>query len=1089
MLVHAIQLLRRTAYALCLVVYLAGASSPVTQAQVTVEDSLRNLVEKFYSLYQEEEIEGLMLLWSAGSPDLAAAKKSLQQTFEANDKIKVERLSFGRISVAGEKAEIRVSVEISGVDAKTGKPSEGLGKQNRTLHLIKDAGVWKIWRGLSSEEELAAALAEAKTDVERNDLIEANNELMTADLVTALLARGGHLYVQGKQSQALAVYTFAGVITDRLGDRNGRAAVELRIGNVHLYRRNFTEALEYYGRSLELSEKMGNKAGCAPALNNIGVVYRLSGDYPKAIEHFRRSLAIKEETGDKTGVAGTLTNLGLVCASQGNFTEALEYYDKALTILETGSDKYSVSLLLNNMGVAYRSQGDYAKGLECYQKSLKIAEEIGDKITIGNILNNIGSVHQSQGNYSQALEYHERSLDIAREIDHKSLIGSSLHNIGNIYQVRGDYAQALKYYQARMRLAEDRGEKTAYTSISIGIVHRSRGEYAQAVEHYEHGLKIASDTGDRSAIALALASLAYVDNVRGNHAQAIDRAQRAADLARQIGYPTVIWQSCMEMGYAYETLGRSELARKAYEEAIAAVEEVRVRIGGGEQERQRFFEGQVDPYHAMVNLLVRQNQLVAAFTFAERAKGRALLDTLHSGKVRITTAMSREEQEQESKLVDSLVSLNARLYAEKARPQPDQNRLVEIESLIENARLDYEGFMTSLYAAHPELKVRRGQAQPISLEQADKLIRGQGDALLEYVVTEKSTQLFVLTKPQPAQSAGRPSNTVTLKVFTIKITEKELASRVSRFRERLANRYVGFSDEAKELYDVLLGPARRELANKTNLIIAPDGALWELPFQALKSEPKRYLIQDAAVSYAPSLTVLHHMKALPRPLNQQRRKLLALGNPSVGKEISQRVKTVFMDQELGPLPEAERQVKLLKQLYGSGQSKVYVGPDASENRVKAEAPEFSILHIAAHGILNDKSPMYSHLLLSQQGGSRNEDGLLEAWEILKLDLKADLVVLSACETARGRIGNGEGMIGLAWACFVAGAPTTVVSQWKVESRSTTELMVDFHRNLLGTERPARKADALRRAALKLLKTSRYNHPFYWAAFIVVGDGR
>jgi CHAT domain-containing protein len=127
--------------------------------------------------------------------------------------------------------------------------------------------------------------------------------------------------------------------------------------------------------------------------------------------------------------------------------------------------------------------------------------------------------------------------------------------------------------------------------------------------------------------------------------------------------------------------------------------------------------------------------------------------------------------------------------------------------------------------------------------------------------------------------------------------------------------------------------------------------------------------------------------------------------------------------------------------------------------------------------------MYSHVVLAQSGDQK-EDGLLEAWEIMQMDLQADLAVLSACETARGRIGAGEGVIGLSWALFVAGCPTTVVSQWKVESSSTTELMLAFHRNLqLG----ANKSEALRQAALKLMNDKRYNHPFYWAGFIVVGN--
>ena len=143
------------------------------------------------------------------------------------------------------------------------------------------------------------------------------------------------------------------------------------------------------------------------------------------------------------------------------------------------------------------------------------------------------------------------------------------------------------------------------------------------------------------------------------------------------------------------------------------------------------------------------------------------------------------------------------------------------------------------------------------------------------------------------------------------------------------------------------------------------------------------------------------------------------------------------------------------------------------------------------GVLNDAAPMYSHLMLAP--GDKNEDGLLEAWELMQLDLKAELAVLSACETARGRYGAGEGMIGLTWALFVAGVPTTVVSQWKVESASTRDLMVNFHRGLgsppgLGKTK-ATKTEALRQAALKVMNNPETTHPFYWAGFVLVGDHR
>jgi CHAT domain-containing protein len=160
--------------------------------------------------------------------------------------------------------------------------------------------------------------------------------------------------------------------------------------------------------------------------------------------------------------------------------------------------------------------------------------------------------------------------------------------------------------------------------------------------------------------------------------------------------------------------------------------------------------------------------------------------------------------------------------------------------------------------------------------------------------------------------------------------------------------------------------------------------------------------------------------------------------------------------------------------------------------VKEQSARYRILHLAAHGILNDVSPMYSHVLLSQTPGESREDGLLEAWEMMNLDLNADLVVLTACETARGRVGAGEGMIGMSWALFVAGSPRTVASQWKVEAASTTALMVEFHKKFKtkydNKQPPISTAEAMRQAALKVMRNPEYRHPFYWGGFIVVGDG-
>ncbi len=175
------------------------------------------------------------------------------------------------------------------------------------------------------------------------------------------------------------------------------------------------------------------------------------------------------------------------------------------------------------------------------------------------------------------------------------------------------------------------------------------------------------------------------------------------------------------------------------------------------------------------------------------------------------------------------------------------------------------------------------------------------------------------------------------------------------------------------------------------------------------------------------------------------------------------------------------------EIWGHSRSKVFIGADAGKKLFKTEAANYQVIHLATHGILDDSNPMYSRLMMARTDGDPDDDGLLEAREIMQLHLHASLVVLSACQTARGRIGAGEGVIGISWAFFMAGVPTTVVSQWKVESASTAVLMISFHRHLKDTNGTS-KAQALRHAALDLLKDKSYQHPFYWAGFVMIGNG-
>ena len=1057
-----------------------SASSALAPQHSSDETALRALAEAFFHTWAAKDLDGFLRLWSDKSTELEARRKSSQELFAGSEKIELRNLTIRAVKVEGANARVRVETDARVTEAGTGKEKAGYGKTLRTLECVKEAGHWKVRGEASTYDEIGAALAAANSDQERAALLAEEKEFATAELARAMINQGNRLYSQGEYTRAMTFLRLAQSVAEKIGARTEIARATHNLGNVHLSQGDYAQALERYRQGMTMYEALDDKVGIASMLNNIGNVHRLQGDYPQALDHFQRSLAIREALGNQAGVATALNNIGIVHDIQGNHTRALEYYQRSLKVSEDIRDKVGIARSLNNLGLAEHHLGDYARALEYFQRSLLMGESLGDKTGIPSRLVNIGLVHDAQGSYALALEYYQKSLALYESFGDKFGIARALNNIGGVNVEQGDYAQALERYQKSLALRESMGDKAgvAEAIFNIGIVHSRQGDYAQALERFQKSLAMYEALGSKGLLALTLKSIGRTYGLQENYAKSLEYAERSATVARSIGESDTLWESLTFVHRAYRQLNRPVEARQALEEAITIIETLRYQIAGGVEAQQRFFQSKVSPYHAMIELLLHEGRPTDALTFAEHAKARVLLDVLKTGRVNSAKAMTGQEQEQESKLRSELVSLNTQVTRASQQASPDQARLDELKSLREKARLKYEAFQTSLYAAHPELRAQRGDAPVVKGDEIAALLPNARSALLEYLVTDEMTYLFAITK-----SAG-------LQVYSLPIKRDELIKQTENFRRQLAGRDLGFRASAGGLYQLLLKPAEAQLRGKTNLIIAPDDKLWDLPFQALLTRAGRYVIESSAVSYVPSLTVLREMKA---QRNRRRAEttgptVLALGNPTIGKETIERAGLALRDEKLNPLPEAEKEVKALGQLYGNARSKIYIGAEAREDRLKAEAAQARILHFATHGILNNASPMYSHLVLAR--GDTNEDGLLEAWELTQMDLRADLVVLSACETARGRFGAGEGVIGLSWAMFVAGAPATVVSQWKVESASTRELMLGFHQGLMASSKAKMtKAEALRQAALKLMKNPGASHPFYWAGFVLVGDGR
>lgn len=953
-------------------------------------------------------------------------------------------------------------------------------------------------KGLTNGEPPAALNARAVPLMQKGDYAEA---LRLSQLAARLAEQSGDRAAlgdalhnmgllsnrQNRAAEALEFLQKSLAVFEEAGDKRSTARGLYHIALIHRSQGRPDQSLAYAKRSLALGEECGDKSLIAVALNNIGIVHKMQGRYDLALDFQRRSLTLAEGINDRVILRDASNSIGNVYQAQGLYEQALEYYQKSRALGEQMGDRAGVARAIYNIGAVYNFQGRYAEALACFQESIRIGEELGaaaDKRDLAYNFHSLGRLYNSQGRYEQALEYYHKSLKIREEVNDRFGVGQTLNNIGIVYKSQGRYEQALEWFQKRLKLAEEMGVKEGVaTSFSnMGEVYGRQGRRDLALEYQQKSLRLREEMGDRRGLCVVLEKLGQLYQDEGNYPEMLKAGRRAAALAEEINAPEELWKGQEQVGRALRALGQTAEARRSFLAAIDTVERVRREVAGGEQQQQSFLENRLSPWLGMVELLVSQEAYAEALTFAEASKARVLLDALQTGRGNgLRQSLSQEERQAEEERRLKLVTLNSQLAGEARRDKSDPARVAALRAEVEKARLEYEDFETRLYAAHPELRVQRGEAPVITAGELTALLPDEASALLEYVVADDVTYLFVVTK-----TSGRSEADV--RVYTLPFKREELSKQTEAFRQQLAGRDLGFRASALKLYDALLKPAESQLRGKTNLVIAPDNTLWDLPFQALLNGSNRFLLEEAAVAYAPSLTVLREMSRR-RKLNGSGdgpATLLALGNPLTGKGAGGVAAPALRGGRLEALPEAEQEVKALGRLYGAARSRVYTGAEAREDRFKSEAGRARILHFAAHGLVDNASPMYSHLALS--AGDTNEDGLLEAWELTRLDLKADLAVLSACETARGRAAAGEGMIGLSWATFIAGVPSLVVSQWKVESAGTRELMVNFHRGLISPTPKLTKSEALRQAALKLMKNPETNHPFYWAGFVLVGEG-
>jgi CHAT domain-containing protein/Tfp pilus assembly protein PilF len=890
---------------------------------------------------------------------------------------------------------------------------------------------------------------------------------------------------QGRNKDLLALATdcekrFAG------SDPDLRIDFYTRASSAYSDLGQYSNSFAYNQKALDLAREIGNKRSEGIILGNIGVYHAMTGHLPEAVKFFHDKLAVMEELGERAEQANALSNIGAIYDWQGDVPRSLESYGAALKILEGLDDKRRMAVLTGNMGAAFEKLSDYPKALDSYRRALTVFQELQDKGDTAWMLGNIAAIATKLGDDRQALDDFGKALAIMQEIGNRKYEGWILGTMGTIYKHQGDKAKSYEYLGRALEIAREIGDgKIACDHLAnIGSNYLEDGEFEKAGEYLGQALDSAEKLGNKVAIVEAHLMLGILGRDQKDYDRALREYRKALELGTEIAVPRLVWNSEWGLANAYEKEGRLEEALGHYTSAVDTVEKIRGKLVT--QEQKVGFLGQtIDIYESLIRVLFKLREkglapdgIAESYHLAERAKSRAFLELLAETKIDLAAGLSQDLESAEKSLEVQLTGIQQKLQDPSLKRQDREALYAELGGVESK----YQEFIRELRMKSPEYAAAV-YPEPLTLPEVQRRVLDKDTYLVEFFFGADDVFQWVASKDRILWSRSLPRAHPVFKKI------QDYASQISRRKINLDVRM------AKEIYDVLMKDALREVPARARLLVVPDGPLLRLPFEALvkdltKGAP-RYLLEYHTFLYAPSASALAEMTPRRSPGPARPVDLFALGNPAfdtAGKETQPDLEYLRAGAAFQPLPYAEEEVSSIGRLYRSKKkdAEVFVKEDARESLLKSGAGRpFKVLHLATHGFVDDRIPALSGLLLAPGAAPDGEDGFLRLNEIFQLKLGADLVILSACETALGKEVRGEGMIGLTRAFFYAGARSVVASLWMVSDRSTALLMREFHAHLLdGEDAPA----ALRRAKLGLLKSKdpRFRHPFFWAPFIVIG---
>lgn len=798
------------------------------------------------------------------------------------------------------------------------------------------------------------------------------------------------------------------------------------------------QALRSFEAARDMFRDIGDRNGRCRSLVNIGYIRLKQLDMRGAGQYFEEALSLTRQTGNRYIEAYVRTNMAALAYSQGDFTAFRQRIDQAMQISRDIHATDAEALQLRLLGLFHGYLGNSAEGIACTRRAAAIYDRIGNRRQQAICLYCCGWLHLQAGRIDDAVALLDRACDTLRGIDDGET-ASVESAIANAWLQSGEVEKA----RAIFRKNESRA--------GIGYCCLKQHDFAGAKTELEASLQTLGDTGSQFFL-----------------------------LPHHIG-----------LGRACEGLGEYAAAREHFQTAVDIIEHQRAALTRSEKEnfltgRIGFGQSRTEPYEGLVRVLLKeqgQDHARRALQCVERLRAGTLWELLScrdaigkNARDRAIMARDREFQRDILQLQDRLKTLtgsaagSGRGSAEmETTGQELQNLIARYEEFIKNAKLSSPEF-TGMIAAQPPPVERIQALLPPDVTVLTWFLAT--DRACAWLVTRDRVRVYPLGdgSADTARAALRGRVNRWLRIHaagTWRMAAPAILQPVGPKPETVlpepstGERREQFLATAQDLYRLLVEPVAQDIATE-KLVIVPHDILHKVPFACLHTGTE-YLIDRFSISVVPSLSAIAPVLSKRNPDNGH---LLAFANP-----------------EAGPvsLPYAEQEVAGIAGMFSH--RSVYIRGEATESQFKKSSALPDVIHVACHGEFNDAQPLQSGILMARD---RDNDGILQTHELFSLDLEnANLVTISACETALCKLQDGQDWIGLTRGFLYAGTPSILATLWKVDDVATERLMRTCYRFWIeeGMDKPA----ALRRAQLQLKADPRYSDPVYWAPFVMVGD--